>query len=113
MGALSCVGALFLPTVVSYYCECCADTWGSEVGIVSSTPYLLLMPWKPVPAGTNGGISVLGLFAAILAGLSMSLLYYFIQLPSFTVCSLQPFNVDVFRRDSCDLPVFQHPRNVP
>ena len=82
-------GALFLPTVASYYCECCADTWGSEVGIISSTPYLLLMPWKPVPAGTNGGISILGLFAAILAGISMTILYYFLQLPpSMVVFSL-------------------------
>ena len=43
------------------------------------------MPWKPVPAGTNGGISILGLFAAILAGFSMTILYYFLQLPSSMV----------------------------
>ena len=59
------------------------------MGIISSTPYLLLMPWKPVPAGTNGGISILGLFAAILAGISMTILYYFLQLPpSMVVFSL-------------------------
>lgn len=60
------------------------------MGIVSSTPYLLLLPWKPVPAGTNGGISLLGLSAAILAGLSMSILYYLIQpsLPSVNLIVL-------------------------
>lgn len=60
------------------------------MGIVSSTPYLLLLPWKPVPAGTNGGISLLGLSAAILAGLSMSVLYYLIQpsSPSVTLIFL-------------------------
>lgn len=64
---------------MSYYCECSADTWGSEIGIISSTPYLLLLPWKPVPAGTNGGISLLGMGAAIAAGLCLTVIYYFIQ----------------------------------
>ena len=45
------LGLILLPTVLAYYCECCADTWGSEVGILSSTPFLLFLPWKPVRAG--------------------------------------------------------------
>ena len=70
---------LLLPTALAYYTECCADTWGSEVGILSSTPYLLLLPWKPVPAGTNGGMSLLGMGASVVAGVCMSILYYLIQ----------------------------------
>ena len=73
------VDKLLLPTVLAYYCECSADTWGSEIGIISSTPYLLLLPWKPVPAGTNGGISTLGMAAAIASGVSLAASYYAIQ----------------------------------
>ena len=75
----SYIDLIILPTILSYYTECCADTWGSEVGIISSTPYLLLLPWKPVPAGTNGGISMLGLGAACASAICMNLLYFFIQ----------------------------------
>ena len=73
------IDILLLPTALAYYTECCADTWGSEVGIISSKPYLLFLPWKPVPAGTNGGISVLGMCASLMASVCMSLLYLLIQ----------------------------------
>ena len=76
---------IMLPTVLAYYCECCADTWGSEVGILSSTPFLLFLPWRPVPAGTNGGISSLGLSIAYLACCVMTLLYAIIQPTSSVV----------------------------
>ena len=78
------VDFILLPTVLAYYCECCADTWGSEVGILSSTPFLLFLPWRPVPVGTNGGVSSLGLSTACLAGLVLTLLYVLIQ-PSSSV----------------------------
>lgn len=70
---------LILPMALAYYCECSADTWGSEIGILSPKPYLLLNPRKPVPAGTNGGISVLGMSAAVCAGVMFSLLYSLIR----------------------------------
>ena len=78
------VDFVLLPIVLAYYCECCADTWGREVGILSSTPFLLFLPWIPVPAGTNGGVSSLGLGIACLAGLVLTLLYALIQ-PSSSV----------------------------
>ena len=92
------VDLLLLPTVMSYYCECSADTWGSEIGIISSTPYLLLLPWKPVPAGTNGGISLLGMGAAFAAGLCLTVVYYFIQpsYPSVRVSYRQSFLASVW-----------------
>ena len=75
------VDFVLLPIVLAYYCECCADTWGSEVGILSSNPFLLFLPF---PAGTNGGVSSLGLGTACLAGLVLTLLYVLIQ-PSSSV----------------------------
>ena len=79
---------ILLPMVLAYYCECSADTWGSEIGILSPKPFLLLLPWKPVPAGTNGGISTLGMSAAIGAGVIFSLLYYLIQPSGLSVIVL-------------------------
>ena len=78
----NCLGMLILPMVLAYYCECSADTWGSEVGILSTKPYLYFIPSKPVPPGTNGGISALGMCAALCAGLLMSVLYAIME-PSY------------------------------
>lgn len=82
------LGMLILPMVLAYYCECSADTWGSGVGILSTKPYLYFIPSMPVPPGTNGGISALGMCAALCAGLLMSVLYAVME-PSYP---LVPFN---------------------
>ena len=37
-----------------------ADTWATEIGSHSSTPPRLITNGKPVPAGTDGGMTVLG-----------------------------------------------------
>jgi uncharacterized protein (TIGR00297 family) len=60
-----------LCTFVSVYCANCADTWSSEVGILSKTkPRYILNPLKVVPHGTNGGVTWLGYKAATYAGLT-------------------------------------------
>lgn len=62
-------------TYIGVYCANCADTWSSEVGILSQTePRFILAPWRTVPYGTNGGVSAKGLWAAILCGLSYGVL---------------------------------------
>lgn len=42
-----------------------ADTWATEIGSHSRTPPRLITTGRPVPAGTDGGMTVLGTAAGI------------------------------------------------
>jgi len=42
-----------------------ADTWATELGVLSSTAPLLITSGKKVPAGTSGGVSLSGSAAAL------------------------------------------------
>lgn len=51
-----------------------ADTWGTEIGVLSPAPPRDLRHWRPVPPGTSGAVSLLGLLAAALGSLWLGLL---------------------------------------
>lgn len=72
LGALSCANG---------------DTWASELGtVVGCFQPRLITTWRKVPVGTNGGVTVGGLFFSLIGGLVIGFSYYLVIL--FTVDSL-------------------------
>lgn len=56
------------------------DTWASEVGpVLSKTKPRLITTWEEVPAGTNGGVTTVGLVASFLGGLTVGGAYFLTQ----------------------------------
>lgn len=69
---LSLLGALACST---------GDTWASEVGpVISQSQPRLITTWEEVPAGTNGGVTPVGLVASFLGGAAVGVAYFVTQL---------------------------------
>jgi uncharacterized protein (TIGR00297 family) len=62
---------------IGHYACCQGDTWASEFGSAfpASNVRLITKPWVRVPAGTNGGVTVIGTLAAIVGGMTLGLAY--------------------------------------
>lgn len=47
--------------ILAHHATCLADTLASELGLLAKqTPVMITQPWKHVPPGTNGGVTVMG-----------------------------------------------------
>lgn len=66
---------LALQAVVAHFAACCGDTWASELGSAfgPARPRLVLPPFRTVPAGTNGAVSLVGSAASAAGGLLVGL----------------------------------------
>jgi uncharacterized protein (TIGR00297 family) len=87
--------ALFLGSVAT----AAADTMGGEIGMTGGDP-VLITTLRPVPKGTNGGITLLGEAASLAAAAVIALTAYLLHLgavPLFIAATLAGFagaNVD-------------------
>ena len=73
--------ALFLGCIAT----ATADTLASEIGVTGGTPYLITT-LRPVPAGTNGGVTVLGELACLFGALIICGIAFLLEVAPWYVC---------------------------
>ena len=61
---------------MSAFACCNGDTWASELGILSKANPVLITTFEKVPRGTNGGVSIWGLFVSFAGGIFIGIFYY-------------------------------------
>jgi len=62
----------WLVAVIAALAEAATDTVASEIGQTRGGNALLITTWKPVPSGTDGGVTFAGTGAGALAGLAIA-----------------------------------------
>lgn len=62
----------WLVAAIAALAEAATDTVASEIGQTRSRTALLITTWKPVPAGTDGGVTFPGTWAGAMAGLTIA-----------------------------------------
>ncbi len=98
-------GVFLQPVFIVMYIGCvataAADTLASEIGVTGGVPRLITT-FRQVPIGTNGGVTLTGEAVALLGGLVVSLVAFFlgvITLPMVAICTIAGFigtNIDSF-----------------
>lgn len=78
---------LFLIGYVSGIAGATADTWGSEIGILSKRMPRSIVSFKQIESGLSGGVSTLGSFASFFGSLLISFSFWLIY-SSFQVVQL-------------------------
>jgi len=79
--------ALFLGQFIAFFgaiSAALADTVSSEIGMMSKKKPILITNFKQVEHGTDGGITLLGTSAGIIAAILIAIIYYLTVSPSFT-----------------------------
>ncbi|MCP3772092.1 DUF92 domain-containing protein [Paenibacillus sp. MZ04-78.2] len=89
LGLALCLGAALVPhpawwaAFIGVMATVTADTWATEIGGLSRTAPRSIVSGRPVPPGTSGGVSPLGLAASAAGGL-------FIGAVAWALAALQP-----------------------
>mgnify|MGYP001146459376 CR=1 FL=1 len=65
-----------------------ADTWATELGVLSPSPPRLLTTGKVVPVGTSGGVTLWGIMASIAGALTMGGVAWLLLAPGRAATSI-------------------------
>lgn len=87
--------------ILAHHATSLADTWASELGMAwgagggvkSASPRLITQPWRRVPPGTNGGITVVGLMCSLAGGIVVAAT----ALGLDALSGLEPFQYQPYR----------------
>jgi len=76
---------------VCHYCVVNGDTWASELGSIYGGIPRLVTTMKKVPPGTNGGVTLFGLFVSFVGGSFVTIWFHLItslinSFPTFSSC---------------------------
>jgi len=70
------VAKIFLVSYVASLAATSADTWASEIGVLSkSEPFLIIMPKAKVTPGTSGAVTLLGELSSLAGSTAIALTY--------------------------------------
>ena len=77
--------SIFEMGVIVSLATACGDTWASEVGsAIGGAPRLIIRPFgKPVPIGTNGGVTLYGTLASFFGGAIIGVVYVLSFVPVY------------------------------
>ena len=70
-----------------------ADTWATELGVLSKSSPRLVSTWQPVPMGTSGGVTVIGSLSAVAGALLITIISLFF--PGTRYLNWLPFSLVV------------------
>ncbi len=86
--AAICFGATELPVFLVIYlgsvATAAADTVAGEIGVTSGKPFLITT-MRRVPAGTNGGVSMLGELAGLMGAFFVSIVAFLLGLADLSI----------------------------
>jgi uncharacterized protein (TIGR00297 family) len=58
-----------------------ADTWATEIGVLSRTSPRSLLTWRPVTAGTSGGVTLQGFLAGLAGAAFIAMVVWVVRWP--------------------------------
>lgn len=84
---------IFLLAYLASLAGATADTWGSEIGILSKKPPIDIIRLKKIPPGISGGISLLGLSFSFFGSCSSLIVFLFFNLFSTSQLTLLEISI--------------------